>query len=187
VKLIMSSSDVLHSFYVPEFRVKRDVIPGLYTTLWFQALEPAESTIFCTEYCGGGGEGQQGSGHSAMWTPIHVMTDADFSRWITSQEDDPNAPPAEKGKKLFTTRGCAGCHSLDGTRGNGPTFKGLFGNQRPMASGETMTADENYLRESILQSQKRIVAGFGAIMPAFEGQLSDKEVTYLIEFIKTVK
>jgi cytochrome c oxidase subunit 2 len=187
IKLIMSSTDVLHSFYVPEFRAKRDVIPGLYTTLWFQAKEPAESTLMCAEYCGGGGDGQQGSGHSAMWTRTHVLSAPDFDTWMRSQEDDPNAPPAEKGGKLYVTRGCAGCHTTDGRPGNGPTFKGLFGNMRSMSDGAQMAADENYLRESILQSQKRIVAGFGAIMPAFEGQLSDKEVTYLIEYIKSVK
>jgi cytochrome c oxidase subunit 2 len=187
VKMIMSSTDVLHSFYVPEFRAKRDVVPGMYTTLWFEAKEPAESTLFCTEYCGGGGEGQQGSGHSAMWTRVHVVSEPDFDKWILSQEDDPNAPPAEKGAKLYVTRGCNGCHSLDGSRGNGPTFKGVFGTSEKMADGEQIQVDENYLKESILLSQKRIVAGYGAIMPAFEGQLSDKEVTYLIEFIKSVK
>jgi cytochrome c oxidase subunit 2 len=185
--MIMSSTDVLHSFYVPEFRAKRDVVPGMYTTLWFEAKEPAESTLFCTEYCGGGGEGQQGSGHSAMWTRVHVVSEPDFDKWILSQEDDPNAPPAEKGAKLYVTRGCNGCHSLDGSRGNGPTFKGVFGTSEKMADGEQIQVDENYLKESILLSQKRIVAGYGAIMPAFEGQLSDKEVTYLIEFIKSVK
>jgi len=187
IKLIMSSTDVLHSFYVPEFRAKRDVIPGLYTTLWFQALEPAESTLFCTEYCGGGGEGQQGSGHSAMWTRTHVLTEPDFDAWMRSQEDDPNLPPAQKGAKLSVTRGCAGCHSADGSKGNGPTFKGLFGRPEKMSTGQDIMVDENYLRESILQSQKQIVAGYGAIMPAFEGQLTDKEVTYLIEYIKSVK
>jgi len=187
VKMIMSSTDVLHSFYIPEFRVKRDVIPGLYTAVWFQAIEPAESTLFCTEYCGGGGDGQQGSGHSAMWTRVHVLSDSDFDKWMQSQEDDPNAPPAEKGKKLFVTRGCAGCHSVDGARGNGPTLKGVFGKTEQMSTGEAVPVDENYLHESILQSQKRLVAGFGGIMPAFEGQLSEKEVTYLVEYIKTLK
>lgn len=186
VKMIMSSTDVLHSFYVPEFRAKRDVIPGMYTTLWFQAKEPSESTLFCTEYCGGGGEGAQGSGHSAMWTRVFVHSEPDFDNWIKSQ-DDPTAPPADKGKKLYTTRGCVGCHTLDGAKGNGPTFKGLFGHDVALSDGSTVKADENYLRESILYSQKTIVAGYGAIMPSFEGQLSDKEVTYLIEFIKSVK
>lgn len=187
IKMIMSSTDVLHSFYVPEFRTKRDVIPGLYTTVWFEAKEPAESTLFCAEYCGGGGVGQQGSGHSAMWTRTHVLTEPDFENWMRSQEDDPKAPPAQKGAKLYVARGCAGCHSIDGAKGNGPTFKGVFGRDEKMSTGETMHVDENYLKESILQSQKRLVAGFGGIMPVFEGQLSDKEVTYLIEYIKSVK
>jgi cytochrome c oxidase subunit II len=187
IKLIMSSQDVIHSFYVPEFRVKRDVIPGLYTTVWFEAREPAESTLFCTEYCGGGGDGRQGSGHSGMWTAVHVLSEPDFDTWMQSQEDDPNMPPAEKGAKLHVSRGCAGCHSLDGTRGNGPSFKGLFGRQEQMADGEQIIADENYLRESILQANRRIVAGYQPIMPSFEGQLTDNEVMYLIEFIKTVK
>jgi len=146
-----------------------------------------QSTLFCTEYCGGGGDGQQGSGHSAMWTRVHVLSDSDFDKWMQSQEDDPNAPPAEKGKKLFVTRGCAGCHSVDGARGNGPTLKGVFGKTEQMSTGEAVPVDENYLHESILQSQKRLVAGFGGIMPAFEGQLSEKEVTYLVEYIKTLK
>ncbi len=187
VKMIMSSQDVIHGFFIPEFRIKRDIIPGLYTSVWFQATDPVETTLFCTQYCGGGGEGQQGSGHSGMWTRVHVLSGPDFDRWMLSQEDDPTKPPAEKGKKLYTARGCIGCHSLDGTRGNGPSFKGLFGRTETMTTGEKVVADENYLHESILQSQKRIVAGFGPIMPVFEGQISEKEVGYLIAFIKSVK
>jgi cytochrome c oxidase subunit 2 len=106
VKLIMSSQDVIHSFFVPELRVKRDVIPGLYTTLWFEAMEPFESTMFCTEYCGGGGDGRQGSGHSGMWTRVHVLTGSDFDAWLLKkEEEDMNMPPAELGKKLYAEKG----------------------------------------------------------------------------------
>lgn len=188
IKLIMSSQDVIHSFFVPEMRVKRDVIPGLYTTLWFEPKEPFESTVFCAEYCGGGGDGRQGSGHSGMWTRIHVLTGSDFDSWlIKKEEEDMNMPPAELGKKLFAERGCVGCHTLDGSKGNGPTFKGLFGRQEKMSDGQAIDVDENYLHESILKSQAKLVAGFPPIMPAFEGQLREKQVTALIEFIKTVK
>jgi cytochrome c oxidase subunit II len=188
VKLIMSSQDVIHSFFVPEFRAKRDVIPGMYTTLWFEAKDPMVSTMFCTEYCGGGGDGRQGSGHSGMWSRVEVMTGADFDAWLRKKEDEEmNLPPAELGRKLYAEKGCAGCHSLDGTRGNGPSFLGIFGKTEQMASGETITVDENYLRESILQPNARVVAGFAPVMPPFEGQLREKQLTALIEFIKTVK
>jgi cytochrome c oxidase subunit II len=188
VKMIMSSQDVIHSFYVPEFRVKRDVIPGLYTTVWFEATEPTETGLFCAEYCGGGGDGHQGTGHSAMWTRVHVVTGPDFDNWLQKQEDlANNLPPAELGKKLYTDKGCIGCHTLDGAKGNGPTFKGLFGRDEQMSDGKSIHVDENYIRESILQSQAKLVAGFPPIMPVFEGQLRDKDVTGLIEFIKTVK
>lgn len=188
VKLIMSSQDVIHSFFVPELRVKRDVIPGLYTTMWFEATDPFESAVECAEYCGGGGDGGQGSGHSGMWTRVHVLTGSDFDAWLLKkEEEDQNMPPADLGKKLYVEKGCMGCHSLDGTKGNGPSFKGLFGRAEKMADGADITVDENYLHESILQSQAKIVAGFAPVMPTFEGQLREKQVTALIEFIKTVK
>ncbi len=188
IKLIMSSTDVIHSFFVPELRVKRDVIPGLYTTMWFEAVHPFVSTMFCTEYCGGGGDGRQGSGHSGMWTRIHVLTGAEFDAWLfKKEEEEMNLPPAELGQKLYAEKGCMGCHSLDGTRGNGPSFKGIFGKQEQMADGSTITVDENYLRESILLSNAKVVAGFAPVMPSFEGQLREKQIVGLIEFIKTVK
>jgi cytochrome c oxidase subunit 2 len=188
IKLIMSSSDVVHSFYVPEFRVKRDVIPGLYTTMWFEPTEPLDSVIQCAEYCGGAGDGSRGTGHSGMWAPVRVVTSGQFKAWLDAEDEKSNKlPPAALGKKLYADKGCNGCHTLDGKPLTGPTFKGVFGRKEQMSSGETITVDENYLRESILNSQAKIVQGFQPVMPVFQGQLNEKQVTGLIEFIKEQK
>lgn len=188
IKLIMSASDVVHSFYVPEFRVKRDVIPGLYTMLWFEPTEPLESVIQCAEYCGGAGDGSRGTGHSGMWAPVRVVSSGQFKQWLDTEDEKQNKlPPVELGKKLFADKGCNGCHTLDGKPLTGPTFKGLFGRKEVMATGEELVADENYIRESILNSQAKIVRGFQPVMPVFQGQLNDKQVNGLIEFIKEQK
>src|SRR5262249_38606983 len=188
VRLVMSSQDVIHSFYVPEFRVKRDVIPGLYTVIWFEAKEPTETALECAEYCGGSGDGSQGTGHSGLWARVVVPAPGGASAARVNRGRGPSTtPPAELGKKLFEERGCKGCHSTDGAKSTGPTFKALFGSDVPLSTGQSVKADENYMRESILQSQAKIVAGYPGVMPIFQGQLTDKQVDALIAFIKEQK
>lgn len=180
VKLIMKSQDVLHSFYVPDFRVKHDVIPNRYSSVWFEVTEPGESFILCTEYCG--------LEHSDMHGMVVAHDQEDFEDWLAANEGGMLAdlPPVERGKKLFTQNACQSCHSLDGSQMVGPTFKGLWGKNEQLASGETVAVDENYIRESILNPQAKIAAGYGPVMPSYQGQLSDDQISAIIEYIKTI-
>jgi len=181
VKLIMQSADVLHSFFVPDYRVKHDVIPNRYTSVWFEAKEPGESVIFCTEYCG--------LQHSDMDGVVIAHEEDDFNNWLAANEGgsmSSDLPPAEQGKKLFTENACNSCHSLDGSDKIGPTMKGLWESEEQLTNGETITVDENYLRESILNPQAKIVQGYGPSMPPYQGQLSDEEINAIIEYIKTI-
>lgn len=190
VKLIMSSEKVapngndpkdrpvLHSFYVPAFRIKQDVVPGRYTALWFQPEKVGEYWVFCTEYCG--------SGHSAMSAKVKVVTNEEFEQWLAA-EAAAGGSLADQGRALYGSKACIGCHSLDGSRVVGPSFKGLFGKQESTDKG-THGVDETYLRNSILNPNSEIVTGYPAgVMPPYAGQLTDDEVNALIEFIKTVK
>ena len=188
VKLIMSAADttaeragVIHSFFIPEFRIKQDVVPGLYTTLWFEAPEPVDTIILCTEYCG--------AGHSDMLASVKAMDPAKFAEWMENGGDDSKGmPPAEHGAKLYAKSGCETCHSTDGSIKQAPSFKGLFGRKEVFNDGSEIAAvDENYIRESILNPGAKIVKGFTGIMPAFQGVLKDKEIDDLIAFIKTLK
>jgi cytochrome c oxidase subunit 2 len=179
VKLTMSSKDVLHSFFVPEFRVKQDVVPGTYTTVWFEATEKRETVLFCTEYCG--------VGHSDMLAQVKVLEDADFKKWLEMGGTLEKLPPAELGKKLFASRSCATCHSTDGTRIQGPTFKGLFGRTETLADGSTVKADDNYIRESIYEPTKKVVQGYPAVMPTYKGLLKEQDIEALIAYIKTLQ
>ncbi len=179
IKLIMTSSDVIHSFFVPSFRIKQDVVPGKYTALWFNADKIGDYNVFCTEYCG--------KDHSAMLAKIKVVSRADYEQWLAN---DPNKGMslADLGAKLYRDKACIGCHSLDGTPRVGPTFKGLWGARRTFADGSSLDADENYITESIMTPQKRMVQGFEKqMMPSFQGSLNDREVAAIIEFIKGQK
>ena len=195
VKLIMASEKVnpasnedpkdrpvLHSFFVPAFREKQDVVPGRYTTLWFQPTELGIFNVFCAEYCG--------EGHYSMRAAVKVVTQAEYETWISGEAAGTGGKPlslAEQGKALYASRACIGCHSLNGSASTGPTWKGIFGHEVKTDKG-TAKIDENYLRESILQPNAQIVNGFqGGLMPSFAGQLKDDEINALIEFIKTVK
>lgn len=180
IKLIMHSEDLLHSFFVPDFRVKSDVIPGRYTTVWFEAKEPGEHVVFCTEYCG--------AGHSGMLSKVIVLPQDEWDRkYEDGLESGGDRPPAEWGKELYTSAGCLACHSVDGTRLVGPSWKGLYGSERKLADGTTAKADENYLRESILQPMVKVVESYPPSMPSYQGQLSDKKIAALIAYIKTLK
>lgn len=179
VKLIMGSKDLLHSFFVPDFRVKSDVVPGRYTTVWFEAKDPGEHVVFCTEYCG--------SGHSNMMSKVVVKTAEGFKEWVESVGPPKGMSLADWGQQLHAEAGCIACHSVDGNRLVGPTWKGLFGSERQFEKADSVKADENYLRESILQPLNKVVKSYPPSMPSYQGQLSDAKIDALIEYMKTLK
>lgn len=176
IQLKMSSQDVIHSFFVPAFRVKQDVLPNRYTYVWFEATKQDTFDVFCTEYCG--------TGHSNMMAKVVVQSQDAFNTWLQEAAVGASGSPAERGQLLYQQLGCQGCHSLDGSPGVGPSFQGLFGTERPLADGGTVTADENYLRESILQPAAQVAAGFQPQMPTAYAGLSEDELNALIAFIQ---
>lgn len=179
VQLLMSSEDVIHSFFVPSFRVKHDVVPGRFTKMWFRGIKPGEFQVLCTEYCG--------KGHSEMLTSVVVHEPGQFERWLEEAADFVSKmPPVEAGKLLYEKRGCTQCHSVDGTKLVGPSFKGAFGRSEQLADGSRVTVDENYVRESILNPSARVVAGYDPVMPTFQGRLKDAEIGAIIEYLKTL-
>ena len=180
VQLILQSEDVLHSAFIPAFRVKMDAVPGRYTKLWFTATHAGEYDFYCTEYCG--------TDHSNMRTKVIVHPPGGFETYLEEAEEALlNLPPAELGASLYEKRGCNQCHSIDGSPGKAPTFKGLFGKTETFTSGGSAVVDENYLRESIIDPNALVVSGYNPVMPTFAGKLKDKEITGLIEYIKTLK
>ncbi len=180
VRMLISSVDVLHALYIPSFRTKMDAVPGRYTDLWFQATKAGEYPIFCAEYCG--------TSHSDMISRVVVHPAGEYESWLKGacEKADSLVGP-ERGKKLYTQQGCDTCHTLDGTPKIGPTWKGLFGKNESFADGSSHTADENYIRESILDPSAKVVKGFAPSMPTYKGKLSDKDIDGLIEYIKTLK
>ncbi|GAC1401159.1 MAG: cytochrome c oxidase subunit II [Pyrinomonadaceae bacterium] len=176
VKLIMTTEDVIHCFYIPDFRVKADVIPGRYTTLWFEATKIGRYHLFCSEYCG--------TNHSLMGGWVEVMTPEDYERWLSGQGGD--LTPAQAGKKLSETLGCASCHGSEGEGGRCPAWKGLYNTQVKLDNGATAVANEDYIKESILNPGAKIVAGYGNIMPTFQGQVSEEQLLQLIAYIKSI-
>lgn len=176
VKLRMSSVDVLHSFFIPEFRVKHDVVPNRYTSVWFEATRQDTFQVLCTEYCG--------TLHSAMNALVIVQSQDEFNQWLQESGIPVDASPAERGALLYQQQACNGCHSLDGAAGVGPTFQGLFDSNRAFTDGTTATVDANYLRESILQPSAKVVQGYAPVMPAAYGGLSEVELSALIAFIQ---
>jgi len=176
VKLTMTSEDVIHSFYVPAFRVKSDVLPGRYTTLWFEATKPGSYHLFCAEYCG--------TEHSGMIGHVVVMEPAEYQAWLSG--GPPAAALATAGQQLFEQLGCITCHRGDpGARG--PQLVGIVGKPVQLQSGETVIADETYIRESILNPQAKIVAGFQPIMPTFKGLVSEEGLIQLLAYIKSLQ
>lgn len=175
VRLIMSSKDVIHSLWIPEFRIKQDVVPGTYTSIWFEATEELETALLCTEYCG--------TSHSDMLATVRVLSDEEFEKFLEDGGDD--LPPAELGKKLFASSGCTACHSLEGVNGVGPALNGIFGKTRELADGSSVVADEVYLRESITVSNAKLVKGYAPVMPVFKGVLNERQVDALVAFIKS--
>ena len=178
VKLLMTSSDVLHSFYVPAFRNKQDVIPGRYTALWFKANREGTFQIFCTEYCG--------DKHSGMLAKVHVVSREKYEEWLQA-EPYKGLSSAEIGAKVYGSR-CIACHTLTDKKNVGPGFLGLFGRTEKFTDGSSAMADENYIRESILNPNAKVVEGYPAgVMPTFAGQLNEEELMGLIDYLKTVK
>ncbi len=216
VKLIMSSEDVLHAFFIPNFRVKSDVVPGMYTSVWFEAKVPGIHQVFCTEYCG--------TVHSVMLARVVVLTEPQWKDWLAGKKIDVNSLPADpsfpgfranslgegmpvaeaassmanggqvtladKGKALVATKACTACHSSDGSTLVGPSYKGIYGTDVKVVEGgqtKTVKIDDNYLRESIEYPLAKVVEGYPPSMPAFKGQLSEEEIASIIEYIKSLK
>jgi cytochrome c oxidase subunit 2 len=184
VRMVMRADDVLHSFFVPAFRVKQDLIPGRYTQLWFTPTKIGTFDLFCAEYCG--------TGHSKMLGKVIVLSPEAYDIWekgvaVDDGEAVASLPPAELGEKLYKGKGCNACHSVDGSVVIGPSFKGLYEREGELEDGASYTADENYIRQSILEPQEQIVEGFQPVMPSFKGILSDAEITAIIAYMKTLK
>lgn len=202
VKLIMTSQDVIHSFFVPNFRIKQDAVPGMFTTVWFEATIPGKHQVFCTEYCG--------DGHSLMLARVVALDEQMWLDWNEGKTIDEASLPAigvggvallgaesptssgggalaEKGKALTQSKGCVACHSDDGTPKVGPSYKGLWGAQAELTDGSKVERDENYLRESILQANAKVVKGFAPTMPPYQGMVNEEELGAIIAYIKSLK
>jgi cytochrome c oxidase subunit 2 len=174
VKLTLTTEDVIHAFAVPAFRIRSDVVPGKYTYAWFEATKTGRFHLFCTEYCG--------TNHSGMNGWVEVMDPTAYQTWLAGGGSE---SPAAAGEKLFQSVGCATCHKLD-AQGRGPNLTGVFGKPQELADGSTVTVDESYARESILNPQAKTVAGFQQIMPTYQGQLSEEQVLQLIAYIRSL-
>ena len=207
VKLLMTSEDVLHSFFIPNFRVKQDVVPGMYTSVWFEALVTGKHQVFCAEYCG--------TSHSGMLAQVIVLDDQQWKDWNAGKKLGPipsagqeltqadidewklrGGEPrgaitpvslASQGKTHFENKGCVSCHTTDGTSKIGPSLRGLFGRKVSLVDGTRVNADENYLRESIELPQAKLVTGYGPLMPTFKGVLNSGEINAIVAYIKTLK
>jgi cytochrome c oxidase subunit 2 len=205
VKLIMGSADVLHSFFVPALRVKRDVVPSMFTNVWFEATHVGTDDIMCAEYCGGRSKDASGNelpfaqmtGHWSMHSLLHVDTEEDFQKYLIGIGDKcapytvkgepcPQSVLVAQGQSLYAKKGCVACHTTTGAKLVGPSWKGIFGKEEATDHGN-VKVDEQYIRESILDPQAKIVTGFPPTMPAFRGQISDTEIYELIAYIKSLK
>jgi cytochrome c oxidase subunit 2 len=216
VKLLMTSQDVLHGFFIPNFRVKQDVVPGMYSSIWFEATVPGKHQVFCTEYCG--------TSHSGMLAQVIALDEKDWNDWLRGKkiavDKIPNANAAnleaaatgdttpstqaverstaatanapqltmvQQGEKVYNKMACATCHSTDGATKAGPTFKALFGSKVTLTDGTVVTADENYIRESIELPNAKIVKGYAPQMPTFKGLINEQDMASVISFIKAQK
>src|SRR6476659_1230225 len=175
VKLIMTSQDVIHSFFVPAFRIKQDVLPGRYTTAWLHPTKAGTYHLFCAEYCG--------SQHSGMIGQVVVLEPAQYQAWLSG--GGATGTLASNGQNMFLQLGCATCHRSD-TQGRGPNLVGLFGKPVQLEDGRVVTADENYVRESILTPGAKIVSGFKPIMPVFQGLVSEEQLNALVAYVKSL-
>jgi cytochrome c oxidase subunit 2 len=172
VKMTMTSQDAIHSFYIPAFRIKMDVLPGRYTATWFEASKPGVYHLFCAEYCG--------TNHSRMVGRVVALPPTQYEEWLRSNREVESMAAA--GAHLFQQMGCTMCHET----GLAPSLDGVFGSSVTLATGETVLADEAYMRESILDPRAKIVAGYAPIMPTFQGQLSEEQLAQLVAYIKAL-
>jgi cytochrome c oxidase subunit 2 len=172
VKMTMTSQDAIHSFYVPAFRIKMDVLPGRYTTIWFEASKPGVYHLFCAEYCG--------TDHSRMRGQVIALPPTQYQEWLRSNREV--EPMTTAGARLYQQMGCAMCHGA----GLAPALEGIFGSSVQLANGKRVLADEAYMRESILNPRAQLVAGYAPIMPTFQGQLSEEDLTQLVAYIKSL-
>ena len=182
VKLSLTSTDVIHSFWVPEFRVKQDVLPGenLVKELRLTPIETGDFMVLCAELCGGA--------HAYMNSPVKVVPENEFEDWIDEQLGNIPQDPVSIGERLAKNNGCFACHSIDGNDGVGPTWQGLYGSEKTLVSGETLLVDETYLHEAIVNPNSQIVLGFPAnVMASNYGEIfSEEEINNMIEFIKSL-
>ena len=198
IRLLITSRDVIHSFYVPDFRIKMDAVPGRYTTAWFEAAQPGAYEILCTEYCG--------AGHSTMRGTVVALGPEDYERWLEGTREPAIAaldyrPPAvvgehaprealdlaEVGRVKAAEHGCLRCHTLDGTPHIGPSWKGSYGQMVQLNDGTRVRADEAYLTESMMDPRRKIRAGFTPVMPPYHGVLPPADVAALVELIKSLR
>ena len=175
VRLVMSSQDVIHSFFIPAFRMKQDVVPGRYTETWFNATKPGVFHLFCAEFCG--------TDHSRMTGRIVILSKEDYGRWLTAQPQGDNL--ASLGAALFQARGCSGCHA-DTSKVHAPKLSGIYGRPVQLASGKSVIADDAYLRDSMVLPKRDIAAGYAPIMPSYQDVLSDGEIQSLTAYIRSL-
>ena len=176
IRLVMASEDVIHDFFVPAFRVKMDVVPGHYNTMWFRPTKAGRYHFFCSQYCG--------TNHALMGGWVTVMEPSDYAAWLSGS--GAQGDPAVAGEKLFVERACSTCHVADGT-GLGPSLNGLYGAKVLLADGSSITANEAYIRESILQPNAKIVARYAPSMPTYQGQLTEEQILALIAYVKSLQ
>ncbi len=182
IRLVMGSRDVIHSFFVPAFRVKQDVVPGRTMTVWFEATKTGTFPIWCTEYCG--------LNHSLMLGEVVVMAPEDYERWKSrpaADDEHTEANLVELGRQVAVRRACVACHTLDGQRHVGPTWKGLYGAERTLTDGRRVVADEAYLTRSMMEPNVDLVSGYPTVMPTYQGSLSASEAGALVELIRSLR
>jgi cytochrome c oxidase subunit II len=175
VKLTMTSQDVIHGFYIPAFRLKKDVLPGRYTSLWFEATDVGTYHIFCTEFCG--------TNHTEMIGWVYVMAPSDYAAWLANGEK--SEPMAQQGEEIFNHYTCGYCHLADGT-GRGPSLVGIFGKSEKLSTGESRVVDEGLIRQALTQPNSVPVAGYAPIMPTFQGQFTEDQILQLIAYVKSL-
>lgn len=180
VKLVINAHDVIHSFFVPAFRLKRDAVPNRYNVAWFEAVELGEFPVYCAEYCG--------DAHSQMDSVVRVVTEEEFQEWLRTDHVFCPGPegPLDYGQRLYESKGCRTCHSVDGSKLVGPTFRGLFGTTEKLADGTEVLVDENYVRESMMNPNAKVVQGYDAVMPTYKGKLRDEQINAIIDYIKSL-
>jgi cytochrome c oxidase subunit 2 len=177
VKITLASEDVIHSFFIPAFRIKHDVVPGRYDTMWFTATKVGRYHLFCAEYCG--------TEHSGMVGWVTVMTEGDYENWLNGGGSE--GTMAQQGEKLFGQLGCSTCHLLDQQQGRCPNLRGVYGSHVQLSDGKSVLADDVYIRESILNPNAKVVAGYHQdVMPTFQGQITEEQLLQLIVYVKSL-